>query len=487
MAVLKTYDGQLAAKLNPYISRGRDEARKGRPPSSATAPDHNESELRSEAEGWLSSELTLFSGKLSDISKASADIKQRTREFEHTCDQLLQEDTAVGAVRAELAGIRPRLVNSARARIRAETEYNYFRETNLITEEANYPESKLWHFAMLALFALAEVMANAFFFENSEGLLGGFVVALGIAVVNIGTAMVLGLLFRHKNLASTPHRFFGWVMAALCVVLVLFCNALFASFRSAYQVVADPSDAAQLGAAFRSAWPQAMGIFKLDMAFRDHWSFLLFGIGLLLSGLAFWKGYTLEDPYPGYGRKDRTLKAAVAVEEQDVAAARMRVRDMFHQRRTAVQAALAEPAALDGLLLRRISELELERELTIARADAIRRDCATVVGAYRNANQAVSARPAPAYFRDPVELTTVVSLDAAEPLLVDMRQHAVVLKTLTKEKREPLNLKVNSYQASESEVLTGEISTWLSEIRTEAEKSVDAVSPHARRAQAVRA
>jgi hypothetical protein len=44
---------------------------------------------------------------------------------------------------------------------------------------------------------------------------------------------------------------------------------------------------------------------------QSLWSWLLFVLGVAISGSAMWKGYALDDPYPGYGGVARRRRKAV--------------------------------------------------------------------------------------------------------------------------------------------------------------------------------
>lgn len=310
------YAGELSTKLANYRALGQKEGSKNRPAQDAAVPDQHEGALRSEAESWLSTEQRLFDMQLVESSKGATEAKQKVIELRATVDQLVNDDSARSTVDAELAGDRSELVKTVEQRLRTEVAYRYFRAHNDIHDEPHYPDSVLWHFGVLAVLGLIETVTNAFFYENSQGLLGGFFVALGIAALNMGTAMFLGNWFRYKNLASIDKKVMGWLALAAFLFTTILFNALFASFRTEYQLVADPTEFKEVAAAFQRAWPEAMRIFRADMQFRDLWSFLLFGLGILLSIAAFWKGYTLDDKYPGHGHVAKELKKAVQAEHE---------------------------------------------------------------------------------------------------------------------------------------------------------------------------
>lgn len=477
MATVKNYEGELATKLTEFRTLGQKEASKHRPTPDAAAPDQHETGLRVEAEGWLAAEQHLFDHALTEASRSIVEARQKVIELRANTDQLMSDDSTTSTVEAELAGNRPALVRATEDRLRAEVDLKYFRAANGINEEARYPDSWPWHFGVLAILVVIETSVNAFFYENSQGLLGGVMVALGIAALNMLTALFCGFGFRYKNLAAMDKKVFGWFAFALFAFLALFCNALFASFRSEYQLVADPSEFTQVSAAFKKAWPQAVQFFRGEIQFTDHWSFLLFGIGLLLSAWAFYKGYTLDDKYPGHGQKDREYKKAVLEEEKQQDLVRQKVKELLHHRRAAVQAALHEPTTQVGMLARRIADLTHARKLLEQRAAAVQRDYTLVVGAYRQANTAVRALPPPGYFREATDLRTNVDGGSADSVGGELSEVQSELKELASEQRDGLNARLNALQNDSAVLLNQTLSTFLAGVQQDAEDNIARRTP----------
>jgi len=482
---MPTHTGELATKLQEYRAKGQKEASKHRPSSDAAGPDQHESALRIIAEGWLSSEQRLFDTTLTEVSRGVTEARQKAIELRGQVDQLVGDDSATSSVEAELAGDRPALVKSTENRLRCKTALNYFRVANEIHEEAHYPDSTLWHFGVLMVFAFLETLVNTFFYENSQGLLGGFFVALTIAALNIGSAMLLGNWFRFQNLASVDKRVLGWTAFVTFVLTAIFFNSLFASFRSEYQLVVDPSETAQLGEAFQRAWPHALLIFHADPQFKDHWSFLLFAIGMLLSIAAFWKGYTLDDRYPGHGRMDRAYKNAATNEQMQQDKVRQKIKELLHHRKAAIQAALHEPSIQVGMLARRIADLTHARGSLESQAAAVQRDFSLVTEAYRNANNSVRAIPPPAYFKEPTTLSARTDGSGAERVLSELSGVQNELRALADVHREPLNAKLKALHSDTSELLNRTLTEYLAEVTREAQETIAHMTPVIHRVQSV--
>jgi hypothetical protein len=472
MPTYTSYSGELASKLQDYRSKGQKEARRNRPAPDSGSPDQHESGLKAEAEGWVNAQQAIFDSTLVDVTRSVVEARQKAGDWGAQVSMLVSDDTTTSGVEAELAGLRTPLVKATERRLRVEADYNYFRAHNNIHEEASYPESRYMHFGIIAVLALVETLFNTMFYENAQGLLGGFVVALSIAAFNLMTSMALGVGFRYKNLADMEKRALGWLALFAFIALAIFSNALFAAFRAQYQLVVDPTEAAQLNAAFQKAWPEALLIFKLDPQFHDITSFLLFGLGILLSLTAFYKGYTFDDKFPGHGAKDRAFKKALEDELQQQELVRQKVKEFLHQRKAAVQAALQEPAAQVELLARRIADLTQARGALETQSAAVLRDFAMVTEAYRHANTAVRSLPPPAYFKEPPLLTLKPDGSAADRVLADLNEVQAQLKDLGEQWREKLQDKLKQLQNDSNSILNSMLSQYMAEALKEAEEHV---------------
>lgn len=478
-----SYAGELALKLSDYRSKGQKEASKNRPAPDAAGLDQRENELKSEAEGWLNAQQHLFDTALVEVSRSITDARHKASQLQTQVELLESDDSLASGVDSELAGFRPGLIKATEARLRAEADIRYYRAINNIHEEARYPESTWWHFGIVAVLGLLETFINTFFYENSQGLLGGFFAALTISGLNLGTALLFGYWFRYKNLAAIDKKVLGWMSLVFFLLSAVFLNALFAAFRSEYQSVADPSEPRQIGAAFRNAWVEATHIFTADMQFQDHWSFLLFGLGLLLSIAAFWKGYTADDRFPGHGAKDKFYRASLAEEQKQQDMVRQKIKELLHSRKAVVQAAISEPGTQINMLSRRIADLTHARNNLETQAAAVLRDYVLVSQGYRDANVSVRSLPPPAYFKVEPTLTTRVNADGAASVISELQAVQAELKQLSDKHRDPLNARLRSLQEDSSGILNKTLTQFLAEVHEEAQASIARMTPTINRVQ----
>lgn len=467
------YENELSARLASVIGKARQEASAHRPPSDATHMDQQEVALQTEAETWLASEHRLFSATITDASKAAGDLQQKALELEGRIELVLADDSLASAVNADMAEERQSLVQLAEGRMRAQVDSRHFRAHNGILEQAEYPESKIWHFAIVAFFALVETSVNAFFYANAQGLLGGFFVALSVAAVNIGGAMVLGMFFRYKNMKDREKKLGGWLSLVAFVVLSIYCNALFAAFRSEYQLLADTGAQGQLRDAFSRATNEAGKVFWFGMHFGDLMSFILFGIGILLSLLAFYKGYTIDDRFPGHGKKDRAVKAARAIELKKQEGIRLRVKEFLIARRHELQALIHDPAQLVSNAGSRIADVERAHTTYGTQRSAIQRDLSFLLKSYRDANTAIRATPPPAYFSELPNLQIALEEQAMADVLSRLGAVKATGRELRDKYQDALNAKLNTLQHDAAKILNETFAEFVEGVERDAEAAIN--------------
>lgn len=473
MRKLLNYDGHLASQVGNFRTLAQREAAEHRPASTATHPDANETGLRSDAEGFLSNEQTIFDGVVSEANSAANAADSRLIELRTDIQQVLADDTIGPQIEAEFASDRRRLVSVTAERIKAEVEWRSFRAQHGISTMPHYPDSLVLHWALVAAMILIETGINAAFYQNANGLIGGFAVAAAVAFVNMGSAVLLGNLFRRKNLASADQKFIGWLSLAIFLPLAIFCNALFAAFRSVYQTVEDPTNLTALNLGFQEAWAEAGRIFIFDYHFTDLSSFILFMFGIILSGVAFWKGYTSDDPFPGYSRRDRALKLAKNNELVAQELAKQKIKDLLTSHRNRVQGLASQFATHISMLSNHLSATEDAASALEANTAAIQRDFHLVLDAYQQSNLAVRGTPPPPYFNKHPVITGKVDASSAGVATAKMKHSMAGLENLHEKYRLDLNAKLNALQLQMSKILSETYARFISEIEEEARDLVE--------------
>jgi hypothetical protein len=159
-----------------------------------------------------------------------------------------------------------------------------FKGANGLGSAANYPERDNSLYLILAL-GIAEAIFNAFFLRQGINFGMSLLIALSVAIINIGGNVWLGGRYRDKNHIKPEIAKSGAINRVYSICLILGINGLIAMYRFWYA-----SDT---------------NTFTAQFALE---STILFIVGIGMGVLAFNKGYALDDPYPGYGVYARRLK-----------------------------------------------------------------------------------------------------------------------------------------------------------------------------------
>ena len=465
------YSGQLATLLAQYQQKGAAEAKSYRPPTDATHPDANEVALRAEAEKFVTQQQRAFNDALTEAGRVNSDVQRKLFDAEAESEQALADTSLSSSIDAELAGEKLRLVQLTEERIDAEVDIKAFRAKYSIDGQANYPESPIYHFALIAVFLLIETGINSVFYANEAGLLGGAVIALSVSVLNLVSAAMLGVGFRHKNIPHPRSQAVGWGCFIFFIASAIYFNALFATFRSQAEAIVDPSDPAALSRAFIIASEEALKAFVFQANFLDIMSFLLFGIGIILSIFAFYKGYTADDPVPEHSRKDRRLKAALAEEVQGRQSVRKKINEFSLDRRSRLQGLLSQPSTLAAYINQAVADVEQAATQTKASASEIQRDYLLVLDAYRQSNLAVRGINPPAYFSNKPSVVDAVDCSAVEPAKEELAGLAKRLEAHREKYKDALNTALNMLQNDMAEILNNRFEIFVKDVEEEAKSN----------------
>lgn len=473
-APISSYTDELARELDRYRELGQTEAAQHRPTSDARTLDTHETQLQTSAHKYLAVQRNFLDFELKKAVKALNALEQRLIQWRAKCEMALAERGFQMAIDAELAGDRERLIALTEKRMRSDVALRSFRVNQRIPLEqpATYPESLYWHFGVVAALGLLETLANAVFYQNDQGLLGGVIIAFSVSVLNLGLAITLGWAFRYRHLREPDQRAAGWLAFVLFVTWTLFSNALFASFRSEYQAI-NPDNTAALTGAFTKSMQNATGIFTMHLHLTDLQSFILFGLGLLLSLLAFWKGLTSDDRYPGHRALDKASKADRAAERQALDEVGAKLHAFLRAKQTEMQSLLAEPPLIIAQVVAHSSELSQAGALYEAWQHAISRDFEMVLTTYRQANVAIRATDPPQYF----SMIPDLPLSDTGPIFVQTMTDLTRIKSEASDLRQqfeaPVQEKVHQLLADSRGAIAQGLSTFRDDIFAEAQERIN--------------
>ena len=249
------------------------------------------------AHGSLLNHLASHRARMESI--LSQDGVDRVRGFAQgtTTKMLTQVRTGTGA-----------LFNKRKDLVLSDRDLNGFMETNHLTRPASYPKSHFSLFSFLVLLLVAESGFNAFLIGDASefGVLGGFVEMIAISLVNL----IMGFAIGHFVLPQFSRRSFLWGPVFLVVLLVgatalASFNLFVGHYRDAISVASSDLGIVDFGAqALQRVLHEPLGL-------QDFKSWLFMMMGLIFSAAALIDGWKWDDPYPGYGPRDRQHKKLV--------------------------------------------------------------------------------------------------------------------------------------------------------------------------------
>jgi hypothetical protein len=396
--------------------KATDAGRKDNPKTSSTALDATESEICAYFTGFArqrreTCEVTM--GRLQLDRKATAariDIQQTKDAFARLLTAIepglekLKSDHATGLYQAK--------ENEGRAA----KHLRWFQQRHgLQHRTAAYPESPLYHFAIVAGLAVVEWIALASFYaEGSDfGLLGGVLIAMALSVVNISLAILSGSLLRYVNHRSGRRRWLALTGAALLYASFALVTLAAAHYRVATNDIAQaPPAVSAPGAvtlppsvatdfdqwrAARLAWQR---LARNPVGFEDVFSWILVVLAVVFGIFASYKGYRVDDPYPGYGELDREWKRRRAMYEA-AKTEYCRLADQVFDRTLQEQAHLLAEVKSNVEYYQQLSSRTEDQRRTFVRDAAELQDaCNIVLKGYRQTNARVRASAPPAYFAD---------------------------------------------------------------------------------------
>ncbi|WP_270374785.1 hypothetical protein [Marinicauda sp. Alg238-R41] len=193
--------------------------------------------------------------------------------------------------------------------------YLEFRRAKKIRRAAQYPDSHIMHFSILAALVLFEGLANAYFFSKGSdlGLLGGWIQAITVAFTNVIAAFFLIGFLSIRGL-SNPKRpvTFGAALVSLplAIVAIGFLNFSAAHYRDLLEL-----NAATLALGDADVTGEILAPVSRALTFAPFETLealLLFVLGVTFAAIAAFKGATFDDPVIGYGSVQRRLERSAA-------------------------------------------------------------------------------------------------------------------------------------------------------------------------------
>lgn len=189
---------------------------------------------------------------------------------------------------------------------RRKRELQEFKQQHRLRRAAEYPDfrRKFLQWGLVAGLFVVESLTNASFLAGGQelGLLGAYTLAFGVSALNLLPAFLLfGPVSRGLAQVESGPKTLAVLSTISYLVFAGGLNLGVAHFREVSGALVENP-----GAAVVERMAEA------PFSLQDAESWLLFGIGLLFSLVAFFDGRKLDDAYPRYGAVDRQHREAAS-------------------------------------------------------------------------------------------------------------------------------------------------------------------------------
>ena len=278
----------------------------------------------------------------------------------------------------------------------ARAELDAFKRTNQVRRGAVYPRSTVLQAGLLLCAAVFESLFSAALFaeDDARGLLGGAITAIGLSGANVTLGFLSGFLgLRYLQHARLLPKTMGGLAFAGFSALSLMLNLFAADWRDRLAALAGRQIDLGADASFH-----LLSFLQLD----SPQAIILLMLGAGVWVFAALKGYSgFDDPYPDYGKMDRSAKAAAEELSDFRADARLELEKPIDAARTALAGRMEKLRAEYEAMSKAFDEAALKMQTLDAKARALDQAAADAIHLYRQENAAARATPAPAYFSAP--------------------------------------------------------------------------------------
>lgn len=423
---------------------GRRRGKKNQPASESTDLDEVERLVTTRIQGMVQKVVDQIAAheRTFDYRLRQLNLENRARDIRahaHSAESDLDAAHHGGVDR--LYGLRRQVLD-------AERDLETFQRQNQLSRQAHYPASRFLGIAIIFLLILVESVFNASIFGegHQQGLIGGYVYALFIALLNV---LVLGMLgAKGARLAHHVRPFWkglGIAMLGLFAVLAGGLNLLGAHLRESLR---DPSIGNPTTAAWESFAAQPFGV-------NDAMAWIFVTISTFFAIGAAIDFYKLDDPYPGYGDVDRRRNAC---EEAYADTKAELIDEMTDIRDTRIGEMQEQKAGLETDF-REYSQI-LSHRASLFRQfqqhlEYLETTANTLLSVYREANRAARDDEAPQHFGDRWRLERPQITESVTGVLdaADMRQKiedtSTVLEEAIRETEERYREHLHRYNAIE--------------------------------------
>lgn len=281
-------------------------------------------------------------------------------------------------------------------------ELRHFKAENGLYRSALYVKSRILALSLLLALITGEAILNAKLFAYADplGLLGGWLQAIIVSVLNVLPSFLVGIVvLRNLHHVSVWRRLLAAVVLLPYLGLILGYNLLIGHYRVALATATDPEGALTL--AIPSLWGSPF------LIATNLEALILFGIGLFAATVAALDGYCLfDDRYPGYGKIDRRYRDALTRYEATKARFRRDIEKAVAKSSRKINRRLTKLKRKVDRASRVITKGVLCLSDTQEGAGQTAFECERLLRVYREENKRVRTAPPPTYFETYPRLAT---------------------------------------------------------------------------------
>ena len=408
--------------------RGRERGQDGQPHTSQPTLDNIEMEVV----GYCDD---LYAKQRNEYHQHRSALEERMRPppSDHGADPLVENTCK--EMRDAVAEERPDMAGLAREAQHAVGEVNRFKRDEGRKADADYPASRVWLWGILVALVLGETLVNGLFFgANVEGgLLAGMTYAVLISVVNVAAlGWMLATMVRQIHHRDPRRKVGGLAVLTTVAVVAVFWNLFVAHYREAlppdYPPPPDTTLVAQSAAAQtpvaqtpvvapRTQPPQAdsvpptcwrgpdeshadqeaLCLFRASpIGLNGFYSYMLLLIGLAMCAAAAMDWFKTDDPYPGYGKRERHRKKTEERLLEDRRELLGHLNELHDEAARKLRNDFRDPVEARQLALSDYGKLHARHTDLCGYARDLEKSCARALGIYRTANrEAREARSTP--------------------------------------------------------------------------------------------
>lgn len=390
--------------------------RRAREDAARNLPRHDASDL-SEPERAV---LEALEGERSKLDRARgearAEVERRLRALAPTPQDFTSPALDARLTLKQTAGRLAHEWADARARSdAARADLDAFKNANDLRRAAVYPRSSLLQAGLLLVAAMFEALFSAALFaeDDARGLLGGAITAIGLSGANVTLGFLAGFLgLRYVQHRRLPQRIAGAAGFGALTLLALMLNLFAADWRDKLAALAGRDLGAGSDASFH-LWS------LLQLESPQAIILLMLGAGVWV--FAALKGYSgFDDPYPDYGKMDRSAREAGDALSAFRTEARLELEEPINAARTALAGRLEKMRGEFEAMNKAFDAAAVQMEALDAQARALDEAAAGAIHLYRQENAAARGNAAPLYFgAPPPEVGPSLDVLAAAATMID--------------------------------------------------------------------